>query len=59
MYVCFLQETKLEEVLGDLIRRFWGVNNFDVRFAVAVGRSRELMVIRYCSGRLYGMVSGL
>ncbi|KAH1063237.1 hypothetical protein J1N35_028224 [Gossypium stocksii] len=43
--VCFLRETKLEEVSGDLVRRIWGDDNFEFRFAAAVGRSGGLITI--------------
>ncbi|KAH1114714.1 hypothetical protein J1N35_008092 [Gossypium stocksii] len=40
-----LQESKLEVVSGDLIRRIWGDDNFDFRYAVASGRSGGLITI--------------
>ncbi|KAA3480295.1 Transcriptional regulator ATRX [Gossypium australe] len=39
--VCFLQESKLVIVSGDLIRRIWGDDDFDFRYAGALGRSGE------------------
>ncbi|MBA0566552.1 hypothetical protein Golob_011359 [Gossypium lobatum] len=38
------QETKLEVVSGDLIRRIWGDDNFDFRYAVAMNKE-------YCVNR--------
>ncbi|TYI19165.1 hypothetical protein ES332_A07G145500v1 [Gossypium tomentosum] len=60
--VCFLQETKLEKVSGDLVRRIWGEDYFEFRFAAEVGRSGGLITIWdkssfitrkvYCTNRL-------
>ncbi|KAG8499958.1 hypothetical protein CXB51_006541 [Gossypium anomalum] len=39
------KETKLVEVLRDMISRMWGDDNFDFRFTVAVDRSGGLITI--------------
>ncbi|KAB2047939.1 hypothetical protein ES319_A13G080500v1, partial [Gossypium barbadense] len=43
--VCFLQETKLEEVPRENISKMWGDDNIDFRFTTAVGRSGRLITI--------------
>ncbi|KAA3471319.1 reverse transcriptase [Gossypium australe] len=43
--VCFLQETKLETVPVDLVRKIWGDDCFDFKFVVAIERSRGLLTI--------------
>ncbi|KAL1060313.1 hypothetical protein V6Z11_1Z107900 [Gossypium hirsutum] len=43
--MCFLRESKLEVVTGDLISRIWGDDNFDFRYAAALGRSGGLITI--------------
>ncbi|KAK8317082.1 hypothetical protein V6Z11_A13G083800 [Gossypium hirsutum] len=43
--VCFLQETKLEEVSRENISKMWGDDNIDFRFTTAVGRSGRLITI--------------
>lgn len=43
--VCFLQETKLEMVSMDLVRKFWGDDNFEFRFVAAIGRSGGLITV--------------
>lgn len=63
---CFLQETKLKVVFGDLVRRFWG-DNFDFRYAATVGSSSGIIAIldkeyfqmskEYCVNQ-YVMVEG-
>ncbi|TYJ13347.1 hypothetical protein E1A91_A10G045900v1 [Gossypium mustelinum] len=43
--VCFLQETKLEMVSVDLVRRIWGDDCFDFKFSTIVERSEDLLTI--------------
>lgn len=43
--VCFLQETKLESVTVELVRKFWGDECFDFKFAAAIVRSGGLFTI--------------
>ncbi|TYG96534.1 hypothetical protein ES288_A11G358100v1 [Gossypium darwinii] len=42
--VCFLQETKLESVTVELVRKFWGDECFDFKFAAAIVRSGGRLV---------------
>ncbi|KAG4182031.1 hypothetical protein ERO13_A09G018865v2 [Gossypium hirsutum] len=41
----FIQETKLESVLVELIRKIWGNDGFDFKYAAAVERSEALLTI--------------
>lgn len=60
--VCFLQETKLEFVSVDLVRKIWGDDNFGFIFAAAINRSGGLLsiwekenflvVVEHCGKRL-------
>ncbi|KAK5817170.1 hypothetical protein PVK06_022093 [Gossypium arboreum] len=43
--VCFIQETKLDSMLVELIRKFWGEDCFVFIFAAAVERSGGLLMI--------------
>lgn len=43
--VCFLQESKMEFVYGELISKLWFDDNFEFRFSTAKGRSRGLISI--------------
>lgn len=42
---CFLQESKLESVPGDLVRKMWYDDNYDFRFSAARGRLGGLISI--------------
>lgn len=41
--VCFLQETKIENVSGDLVRKIWGNDREEFCFAKATGKSGGLI----------------
>ncbi|KAH1040222.1 hypothetical protein J1N35_041965 [Gossypium stocksii] len=43
--VCFLQETKLESVPMELVRKIWGDNYFDFKYVAAIERSGGLLTI--------------
>lgn len=40
---CFFQESKLENIGRDLIRRFWENDNFEFKFKAVKGRSRGVI----------------
>ncbi|KAK8368558.1 hypothetical protein V6Z12_A01G050200, partial [Gossypium hirsutum] len=42
-FVCFIQETKLEVIIKDDVRKLWGDDNCEFRFVAAVGRSGGLL----------------
>ncbi|TYJ02559.1 hypothetical protein E1A91_A13G238000v1 [Gossypium mustelinum] len=43
--VCFLQETKLELVTMDVVRKLWGDDNCEFRFVAVTGRSGGLLTM--------------
>ncbi|TYH95086.1 hypothetical protein ES332_A12G083300v1 [Gossypium tomentosum] len=43
--VCFLQETKLELINIDVVRKLWGDDNCEFRFVAAKGRSGGLLTM--------------
>lgn len=43
--VCFIQESKLESIFEDLIRKMWYNDNYEFRFSVARGSSGGLISI--------------
>lgn len=65
--VCFIQESKLELVSKEIIRKFWGDANFGFKFFAAVGNSRGIITIwdksrfaigSYCCFRHFVAVEG-
>ncbi|TYG99308.1 hypothetical protein ES288_A10G185700v1 [Gossypium darwinii] len=50
--VCFLQETKLEMVSMDLVRKFWGDDYFEFKFAAAIERMKAVLINVYAPNNL-------
>ncbi|TYH14638.1 hypothetical protein ES288_A06G236600v1 [Gossypium darwinii] len=43
--ICFIQETKLEVITKDDVRKFWRDVNCEFKFVAAVGRSGGLLIM--------------